>query len=88
MHEDGTIKTLEALPEPLTAAQLAFQCGVSRRTFYRWFPGWRRAVQKLVVSGLRKKLFDEVGGIVAGDEGIDFDGMDARNAWRESDAMP
>ena len=83
MHEDGTIKTLESLPEPLTAARLAYQCGVSRRTFYRWFPGWRRAVQKLVAAKLRKKLFDEEGGIVAGDEGVDFDGMDARNGWRD-----
>lgn len=83
MHEDGTIKTLESLPEPLTAARLAYQCGVSRRTFYRWFPGWRRAVQKLVAAKLRKKLFDEEGGIVAGDEGVDFDGMDARNGWSD-----
>ena len=80
------ISTESVIPpnfEPLTASRLAYQCGVSRRTFYRWFPGWRRAVQKLVAAKLRKKLFDEEGGIVAGDEGVDFDGMDARNGWRD-----
>jgi hypothetical protein len=73
--------------EPLTASRLASECGVSRRTFYRWFPGWRRAVQKLVPK-LRKRFLDETGGIVAGDEEIDFDGIDARNGWRDSDATP
>lgn len=76
------------LPEPLFARNLARHCGLRIRTFYRWFPGWRRAVQKLVGAKLRKRFFDDMGGIVAGDEGIDFDGMDARNGWRESDATP
>lgn len=70
------------LPEPLSARNLAFHCGLRIRTFYRWFPGWRRVVAKLVVAKLRKKLFDEAGGIVAGEEGIDFKEMDIRNGWQ------
>jgi hypothetical protein len=69
------------LPEPLSARNLALHCGVRIRTFYRWFPGWRRVVAKLVVAKLRKKLFDDTGASVAGDEGIDFAAMDARNGW-------
>jgi hypothetical protein len=70
--------------EPLNASRLASECGVSRRTFYRWFPRWREAVQKLVVAKYRKKLFDEEGGTVAGEDGLDFEDMDTRNGWRES----
>lgn len=70
--------------EPLTASRLASECGVSRRTFYRWFPRWRVAVKKLVVAKYRKKLFDDSGGIIPGEDGIDFEEMDTRNGWKES----
>jgi hypothetical protein len=72
------------LLEPLTAQKLAYECGVRIRTFYRWFPRWRESVQKLVVAKYRKKLFDEEGGTVAGEDGLDFEDMDTRNGWKES----
>lgn len=54
----------QAFGVSLTVSALAVQMGISRRTFYRWFPQWRREMfdklpdQPRVVSGINEGATD------------------------------
>jgi hypothetical protein len=70
----------------LTAARIAAMIGISRRSFYRWYPGWRR----IVFEGVAKVQPRDA--ILSGEAVTDYDphehaqSVDAALGWREPDA--
>ena len=77
----------QSLGASLTVAGMAVQMGISRRTFYRWFPQWRRAAFDKFVQEQPHAAIGSGEGITDYDPQKHAESIDAVLGWNEPDEM-